>query len=167
MFRRTPLALAVLSLIAGWSLAACTGGSGRDPRYPRRPPGCALAIYYDLPAGTWDDIGPVQVDCYIDEGEIACLGRLRTEACRMGGDIIYDVPKKAFRPVERGMVYRAKVAHTRETKKKEKEEGPAPDAGSGPVEPLPIAAPVPAPPPPAPAPNLADGGAAPAAGTSQ
>ena len=58
-----------------------------------------------------------QVDCYLDESEVACLGRLRTEACRMGGDIVYNVPKKALRPVERGMVYRAQVAHTREAKK--------------------------------------------------
>ena len=48
-----------------------------------------------------------EVGCYLDESEITCLGRLRTEACRMGGDIIYNVPKKALRPVERGMVYRA------------------------------------------------------------
>jgi hypothetical protein len=59
----------------------------------------------------------------------------------MGGDIIYNVPRKALRPVERGMVYRAIVAHTRETKKKE-EDGPAPDAGSGPVVPLSTGGPV-------------------------
>ena len=35
----------------------------------------------------------------------------------MGGDIVYNVPKKALRPVERGMIYRAQVAHTRDAKK--------------------------------------------------
>jgi len=52
----------------------------------------------------------------------------------MGGDILYDVPARAARPVERGMIYRAKVAHTRSTVKKDEE--PAPDAGSGPIVPL-------------------------------
>jgi hypothetical protein len=136
------------------AVGACSGSSGHGARYPRRPPGCELALYHNLPAGAWDDIGPVEVDCYLDESEIACLGRLRTEACRMGGDIVYDVPSKALRPYERGMIYRAKVGHTRVTKKPD--DGPAPDAGSGPIEPLPNAARAPVP---APAPKSADGGA--------
>ena len=78
---------------------ACSGSRARDPRYPRRAPGCALQR---SPTAcrrkVWDDIGIVQVDCYLDESEVACLSRLRTEACRMGGDIVYNVPKKALRP---------------------------------------------------------------------
>jgi hypothetical protein len=120
-------------------VAACSGSSARDPRYPRRPPGCALSVHHGLPdVKAWDDIGVARVDCYLDESEIACLDRLRTEACRMGGDILYDVPSKAARPVERGMIYRAKVAHTRSAEKKD--DGPVPDAGSGPIVPLPATA---------------------------
>lgn len=151
--RRSLLALALVT-------AAACSGSSRDPRYPRRPPGCALSIHHGLPdVPAWDDLGVARVDCYLDESEIACLGRLRAEACRMGGDILYDVPAKAMRPVERGMVYRAKVAHTRGAKKKD--DGPAPESASGPVVPLgsagespPAAAPparaAPAAPPPSP-----------------
>jgi hypothetical protein len=145
--RRSLLALAFVAT------AACSG-SPRDPRYPRRPPGCALSVHHGLPdVPVWDDLGVARVDCYLDESEIACLGRLRTEACRMGGDIIYDVPAKASRPVERGMVYQAKVAHTRGAKKKD--EGPAPETSTGPVVPLGGAAesaatPTPATPPPSP-----------------
>lgn len=83
----------------------------------------------------YDDIGPVQVDCYLDESEVVCLSRLRTEACRMGADIVYNIPKKASRPVERGMMYRAQLAHTRDAKKQDDTPAPA-DAGNGPVEPL-------------------------------
>src|SRR5262245_3213004 len=147
--------LVLPAVVAAWALAACSGSSGRDPRYPRRAPGCELAVYHDLPSGAWDDIGPVEVGCYLDESEIACLSRLRTEACRMGGDIIYNVPRRALRPVERGMIYRATVAHTRLAKKQDN--GPAPDAASGPVVPLPPAAA-------APAPGAADGGSSPADG---
>ena len=63
---------------------------------------------------TWDDLGVVEVGCYLDESEVTCLQRLRAEACRMGGDMIYNVPKRALRPLERAMVYRGMVAHTRE-----------------------------------------------------
>ena len=118
-------------------VAACSGSPARDPRYPRRAPGCALSVHRGLPdVPVWDDLGVAKVDCYLDESEIACLGRLRTEACRMGGDIIYNMPKKALRPVERGMVYRAQVAHTRAAKTTDDAPIPA-DAGSGPIEPLP------------------------------
>ena len=75
-------------------------------------------MYNGLPeVKVYDDIGMLQVDCYLDESEVVCLVALHTEACRMGGDIVYNLPKKALRPIERGMVYRAQVAHTRETKK--------------------------------------------------
>jgi hypothetical protein len=123
-------------LVVAFALAAACSGSSRSAKYPRRAPGCPLAMYNGLPdTKVWDDIGPAEVGCYLDESEIACLGRLRTEACRMGGDIVYNVPKKALRPMERGMVYRAMVAHTRDVKKAD--DAPAPvDAGSGAVEPL-------------------------------
>src|SRR5690349_24751676 len=108
MCRRSFFAFALVAAVAA---IACSGSSG-NARYPRRPPGCALQMYNGLPeVKLYDDIGMVQVDCYLDESEVVCLSRLRTEACRMGGDIVYNVPKKAARPVERGMVYRAKVAH--------------------------------------------------------
>jgi hypothetical protein len=138
-----------LALAAG----SCSGSAPRDARYPRRPPGCALQVFNGMPEmKVWDDIGMLQVDCYLDESEVTCLNRMRTEACRMGGDIVYNVPKKALRPIERGMLYRVQVAHTRETKKADESAAPAAtDAGAGPVEPLlPAAA--------AAAPPAADGG---------
>jgi hypothetical protein len=146
MTRRRPIALALAPVLALALAATCSGSSARDPRYPRRSPGCALSMHRGLPeVAAWDDIGIARVDCYLDESEIACLGRLKTEACRMGGDILYDVPVKASRPVERGMIYRARVAHTRPARNKD-EAAAAADAGSGPVVPLP------APPPPIAAP---------------
>ena len=154
MSRRSLLASALVTAGLAFAIAACSGSSGKTAsRYPRRPPGCPLQMFNGLPeVKVYDDIGPVQVDCYLDESEVVCLSRLRTEACRMGGDIVYNIPKKASRPVERGMMYRAQVAHTRDAKKPDEAPAPA-DAGSGPVEPLtpaPAAAAAPAP---------ADGGA--------
>ena len=129
----------LFALVALFALAFACSSKGRDPRFPGRAPGCLLSVYNGLPPGAWDDIGLVEVGCYLDESEIACLGRLRTEACRMGGDTIYNMPKKALRPVERGMIYRAMVAHSRNPKTHDEAAAApgAPDAGSGPVMLLP------------------------------
>ena len=156
MFRRS-----LFALVAVLAIAFACSSKGRNARFPRRAPGCPLTVYNGLPAGAWDDIGVVEVGCYLDESEIACLGRLRTEACRMGGDIIYNVPKRAMRPLERGMIYRAMVAHSRLAKTHDDppDEAPdgasahaTPDAGSGPIMLLPKAA------EPPPAPSPADAG---------
>ena len=137
MFARLAVALALLSTLT-------CAGSKSTRRYPRRSPGCALKIFHaPMPeAVTWDDIGFLEVGCYLDEGESICMHRLRSEACKMGGDMIYGVPKRAFRPTERDMVYRGMVAHSREApKEKDSDDKPAEapdaDAGSGgPIVPL-------------------------------
>jgi hypothetical protein len=152
MFRRSSFAL-----VAVFAIAVACSSKGGSPRFPRRAPGCPLTVYNGLPAGAWDDIGVVEVGCYLDESEIACLGRLRTEACRMGGDIIYNVPKRALRPLERGMIYRAMVAHSRDAKTHDEPHDAAPaapDAGSAPIMLLPKAAEQ----SPTPAPSPADAG---------
>lgn len=123
------------ALIALFVLAlGCASGAGAKRKYPPRRPGCALLVYHSLPEVTgWDDIGVADVGCYLDESEVACLHRLRAEACRMGGNIIYDVPKRALRPTERGMVFRARVAHTVEHEPRKAEEKDVPDAGAPPA----------------------------------
>jgi hypothetical protein len=126
------------------ALAACAATSGATRKYPPRRPGCALAVFYTATPGVpvWDDIGVAQVGCFIDEGEVACLHRLRVEACRMGGDILYNMPRRASRPKEREMMVRAQVAHTKPAPP-DKHEEPAPASASAPV--VPIAAPAPFP----------------------
>lgn len=92
-----------------------TGGAG-GPKYPRRAPNCDLAIFNEpVPTGVagWDDLGVAEVACHINTAYPQCFDRLRTEACRMGGDIIYNIPKKPFRPRDEVVVLRGQVAHTR------------------------------------------------------
>ena len=110
MSARLVVALALLAAVT------CAGTKPRAAVTRGGRPGCALTIYHTpMPeAVAWDDIGVLEVGCYLDESEVTCLHRLRTEACRMGGDMIYGVPKRALRPTERAMVYRGMVAHTRE-----------------------------------------------------
>ena len=68
MFARLVVALALLSALT------CAGPKSAR-RYPRRSPGCALKIFHTpMPeAVTWDDIGPLEVGCYLDEGEVHLL----------------------------------------------------------------------------------------------
>jgi hypothetical protein len=165
--------LKCLALICGLRALAACATTSKERKYPPRRPGCHLTVSYaTAPFGNWDDIGVAQVGCYLDEGEGPCLHRLKAEACRMGGDVLYAVPNKAARPGEREMTMRGRVAHTRaEAASKPEEAAPAPS--NEPVVPLgtPARAPTPpstpAPPPPstpAPAgPADAGGGAAAAA----
>jgi hypothetical protein len=115
------------------ALAACA--TTKDRRYPPRRPGCHLNVSYAAsPLASWDDIGVAQIGCYLDEGEGACLHRLKAEACRMGGDVLYAVPRVAARPGEREMTMRGRVAHTRADAPKP--DDAAPPATNEPVVPI-------------------------------
>jgi hypothetical protein len=134
-FRQLALACSIGAFVACATTSA-------ERRYPPRRPGCHLIVSYaTAPLGTWDDLGVAQVGCYLDEGEGPCLHRLKAEACRMGGDVLYAVPNRAARPGEREMTMRGRVAHTRlETAAEVQGAGPAPS--NEPVVPLgvPVAA---------------------------
>jgi hypothetical protein len=117
--------------------ATCARGGTNSAKYPRRPAGCAIAVIHQStpPVPEWDDLGLVEAGCYLDEGPGTCLQRLKAEGCRLGGDMIYDVPKRPMRPTERALVYRGHVAHTKTSVKPDAPEA-AGDAGSGPVIPI-------------------------------
>jgi hypothetical protein len=116
-------------------------------KYPPRGAGCKVMLFHSAAPGVkeWDDLGMARVQCPLDVGGLQCLKQLRIEACRMGGDILYDVPKKPMRPTDQGMVYAGHVAHS---KNKPEEAGKDEEAGggseeqsggfdaSGPVEPI-------------------------------
>lgn len=109
---------ALLAVMVASSALALTCATSNDPmraKYPPRGARCNVHVYNSPIPGVkeWDDLGVVRVDCPLDLGRVQCLRRLREEACRMGGDLLYDVPKKPARPSEQGMVYAGHVAHTR------------------------------------------------------
>jgi hypothetical protein len=107
--------VAVAALAAAALAAACaTRPPGGGPRYPPRRPKCDLQIFHTPTPGVpaWDDLGSAEIICHIDEGEATCRRRLLAEACRMGGDILYDLPAKVLRPRIEAMVFRGRVAHT-------------------------------------------------------
>jgi hypothetical protein len=169
-----PLLLAALALAVPVALSATCATAPKNPnasKYPPRARGCKIRVFH-TPAPEvkeWDDLGIAHVDCYLDVGAVQCLQKLRMEACRMGGDMIYDVPKKPLRPTDQGMVYTGHVAHTKEKPndggKDEEADGGAGAADdeptfekNGPVEPIAPVAPQPSQPPAASPPK--DGGGA-------
>jgi hypothetical protein len=152
-----PLALPiiVLALALAVAMSCATTTNPNAAKYPPRPGGCKVRVFH-TPAPDvkeWDDLGIAHVDCPLDVGSLQCLRRLRMDACRMGGDLLYDVPKKPLRPTEQGMVYTGHVAHTKErpedtgkdnddagTGELDQQDAP----GAGPVQPVePIASPPP------------------------
>lgn len=124
---------------------ACASGASTPSRYPHRPPGCELAVFHTPVPGValWDDLGVAEAACHISTPEAECMRALKAEACRMGGDIIYNVPRKPFRPQDQALLYRGQVAHSRAgAPKKESENEPdlpppaTPEESAGPVVPL-------------------------------
>jgi hypothetical protein len=88
---------------------------GGSAAYPARGPGCDLTMLH-APAPNvpdWDDLGIAEVTCHIDIGLPQCLRLFRAEACRMGADIVYDLPERPLRPREQAVLYRGRVAHSR------------------------------------------------------
>ena len=147
--RRTPmaprfrplsiLALPTLALALALAMNCATTTNPNAAKYPPRPGGCKIRVFH-TPAPDvkeWDDLGVAHVDCPLDVGSLQCLRKLRMDACRMGGDILYDVPKKPLRPTEQGMVYTGHVAHTKERVEPEGKDNAgkdSDDAGAGELE---------------------------------
>lgn len=125
-FPRAPRLVSAAAAI-GLALVAWTCATTPNPnaaKYPPRGRRCAIHVYNTPVPGVkeWDDLGIARAECPLDVGRVQCMARLREQACKMGGDLLYDVPKRGDRPGEQAMVFMGHVAHTRAA---------APDAGAG------------------------------------
>jgi hypothetical protein len=141
--RRSPyprLLVVLPCVLACASTPAPDPVSANGPRYPRRAPGCELAVYHTPVPGipAWDDLGAAEAMCNINDSPGECLRILKAEACRMGGDIIYNVPRKPYRPRDQVLQYRAQVAHTRALAIKQAEDPDLPALASPQESALPV-----------------------------
>jgi hypothetical protein len=145
-----PSGVVIVLALAMWTCA--TTQNPNAAKYPPRGRRCSIRVYNTPTPGVkeWDDLGIARVECPLDVGRVQCMGRLREAACRMGGDILYDVPKRGTRPGEQAMVFMGHVAHTRAAPDGGPPEEEAADSGeetfdtTSPIEPLaPVAAPAP------------------------
>jgi hypothetical protein len=130
----------------------CASNAPPDPRYPRRSPGCELSVYHTPIPGVaaWDDLGVAEAYCNIGGAVADCMRALKAEACRMGGDLLYNVPRTPRRPRPQVMQLLGQVAHTRARWARGEHEGEKPpekdddapppasaEEAAGPVVPLP------------------------------
>jgi hypothetical protein len=100
------------------TLAACGGTPKTDPRYPPREPGCAVKVYKgEVPSSTRKhDIGRVEAICTTDVSESDCMRTLMDEVCKLGGDIVWDVPQIPEQPTPDKLRWVACAAHTKASK---------------------------------------------------
>lgn len=121
-----PVVGAGLAVVA---LAGCVHHARTQSAYPERPPHCNLRIFHGVvPRGIYyDDLGQADAGCYLETTRTECLRQLHAQACKMGGDIIYELPEEPTRPEWREYHYKGLVAHSRPLKKEDIEEGRAPE----------------------------------------
>ena len=150
----TPIVVAALAMLALDGAACRTAGapapegaSEAPGKYPRRAAGCDIAIYHTSVPGAqvWDDLGIAEVGCHVSMPMGQCLAMLKAEGCRLGGDMLYNVPRTPLRPSDQVMVMRGQVAHTRPGKvaKKEDEDMPPPASATEQAQPVVPLSPVP------------------------
>jgi hypothetical protein len=101
------------------SLAACASAPKTDPRYPPRPDGCDVKMFHGkVPGVLYDDIGHVDSICSIDMAGNPCIVELKNQACKLGGDLLYDVPYEAEKPSPDKVRFTGRVAHSRPSSNK-------------------------------------------------
>jgi hypothetical protein len=98
-----------------FALPACGGGGAKtDSRYPPRPEGCAVQLFRGkIMSIPYDDIGRVDAICGTDIGPEECLKELKNQTCKLGGDLVYDVPDEPSKPSPDKVRFTGRVAHTR------------------------------------------------------
>jgi hypothetical protein len=101
---------ALSALSAGSALLGCGGGGG-DARFPKRPEGCEVALYHDIPEIPTDNIGPVHAACSEDVTPDDCIRTLKDAVCKLGGDVVWGVgePQRKNERVH----YNGRAAHTK------------------------------------------------------
>jgi len=110
-------------------------------KYPRRASGCDIAVYHTAVPGAevWDDLGIAEVGCHVSLPMGQCLAMLKAEGCRLGGDMLYNVPRTPLRPSDQVMVLRGQVAHTRSgkaAKRQDDEDLPPPASAAEQAQPV-------------------------------
>ena len=98
-------------------MLSCGGGSKGDSRYPPRPPGCDVKLFRGKVAGfEYDNIGQVDAICGNDVSVEECLKEIKNQTCKLGGDIVYDVPLDPEKPSPDKVRFTGRAAHTRAPK---------------------------------------------------
>ena len=84
------LGLAFLSLC----VLAC--GSNPPPQMPPKPKGCDVTVYRGAPPEgvSVTRLGHVSAPCGKNDADSDCIRALQDEVCKLGGNVVYEVPDK-------------------------------------------------------------------------
>jgi hypothetical protein len=104
------LCLSLLAIAA----ASCASPKKTDPRYPPQPIGCKVMLFRGpVPSSVkFDHLGRVDMICGELIADSDCLRGLMDEACKLGGDVLYDVLEPS-KPAPDKIKYDGRVGHTR------------------------------------------------------
>jgi len=106
-----------VAVAAAVSVVACGGGGGAtDARYPKRPDGCDVALYRDIPTVPSHNIGTVHAACDESVPPDDCVRTLKDEVCKLGGDLVWGVNEPERRDGK--VQYSGRAAHTKEPKRR-------------------------------------------------
>ena len=88
IMRTTPL----LVLCAVFAAASCADPP--PPKLPAKAKGCEVTVYRGaVPDGMKvTPLGEVVTDCGKNDADSDCIRALQDEVCKLGGDVVYEVP---------------------------------------------------------------------------
>ena len=81
-------------------------------KYPARAENCDVGVYQAPPSAAIENIGMVYAMCDERIGRTECEAQLKAETCKLGGDVVWDVPEQPTR-VDGKMRLSGHAAHTR------------------------------------------------------
>lgn len=84
----------VLSSALAVALVACGSPPKEPAKYPPRPEGCEIAVYEGTPPTATENIGSVSATCGDDISDADCERTLKDEACKLGADVVWGVPRQ-------------------------------------------------------------------------
>jgi hypothetical protein len=85
---RRPLLIALIALTFGCA-------SLPPPTLPANPPGCPVTVYRGAPPKDVEvtRLGDVFASCSKNDADSDCIRALQDEVCKLGGNVVYEVPK--------------------------------------------------------------------------
>jgi hypothetical protein len=84
-----------LGVLVGFALPLGVGCARTNATAGDRMTHCDAALFRGEPPVSVDVLGPISVTCEDSTSDEECLRLLELEACRIGGDVVFDVVEKS------------------------------------------------------------------------
>jgi hypothetical protein len=73
---------------------------------------CGVTVFEEAPSFPTENLGPVRARCDLDVSDEDCLGTLKEQVCRLGGDVVWGVASQPTIEEER-KVFRGRAVKRR------------------------------------------------------